>query len=412
MTSPQPRFNFTLRAIEALPTPEKKRAMYRDEQVRELGVMVQPKSGHRSYFWFRKVRERPVWKTIGNVADLSLEQARDAARKLSNDRAQWKLAGYRGVNPFEVPREELTFAAAVEEYVKRRVPRSKNPENAERRLRQQLSRDLPAAWRSRRLSEISRAEVIELHQKLQPRKATANAAVRTVRKIFSCAIKNELWKGENPAAKLELIPLPCRKRYLRRDEAWQFFEALKTEPNPDLVDFVKLALWTGARKGDIMSMRWQDLSLDDNRWEVPDPKSDPYAVALVPEAVEVLRARNRLAGSPYVFPSHGRTGHLTSLKERWRELLKRAGIVDLRIHDLRRTLGSWQAAQGASLQIIGKSLGHKSQAATVIYSQLNLDPVRESVSAATRAIIRASRKKPKQPPPSRRKQLVERRGQD
>ena len=64
-------------------------------------------------------------------------------------------------------------------------------------------------------------------------------------------------------------------------------------------------------------------------------------------------------------------------------------FADLRIHDLRRTLGSWQAATGASLPIIGKSLGHKSLAATQIYARLNLDPVRASVSKATDAMLLA-----------------------
>ena len=69
---------------------------------------------------------------------------------------------------------------------------------------------------------------------------------------------------------------------------------------------------------------------------------------------------------------------------------------NLRQHDLRRTLGSYQAAGGTSLGIIGKSLGHKSLAATAIYAQLDLDPVREAVLTATRTMIAASKKKPKQ----------------
>jgi integrase len=72
--------------------------------------------------------------------------------------------------------------------------------------------------------------------------------------------------------------------------------------------------------------------------------------------------------------------------------MKDAGLEeDLRIHDLRRTLGSWQARAGASLTIIGKSLGHKSQQATAIYSRLDLDPVRASVEQATAAMIEAGK---------------------
>ena len=91
--------------------------------------------------------------------------------------------------------------------------------------------------------------------------------------------------------------------------------------------------------------------------------------------------------------------HLTSGNEaaiphfyRWKlavENLGHASFQDLRIHDLRRTLGSWQAADGASLSIIGKTLGHKNVSTTAIYARLNLDPVRQSVNAATKAMLAA-----------------------
>ena len=69
----------------------------------------------------------------------------------------------------------------------------------------------------------------------------------------------------------------------------QFWEALAKSPNKDFVDFVNLAVWTGARKGDVMSMRWCDVSFDDNRWRIPDPKlCKPYDVPLTSEVVAIL----------------------------------------------------------------------------------------------------------------------------
>ena len=91
----------------------------------------------------------------------------------------------------------------------------------------------------------------------------------------------------------------------------------------------------------------------------------------------------------FVFPGRGKTGHLAEPKKGWQRILSRAGLGDLRIHDLRRTLGSWQAKQGASFAIIGKSLNHKNQNTTAIYARLDLDPVRDSVNAATTAMMAA-----------------------
>src|SRR5258706_5073249 len=92
----------------------------------------------------------------------------------------------------------------------------------------------------------------------------------------------------------------------------------------------------------------------------------------------------------FVFPAPSKTGYATPPKKRWRALLERAKVSDFRIHDLRRSLGSWQAISGASLAIIGKSLGHKSSDATMIYARLHLDPVRASLNTATTAMLEAA----------------------
>ena len=100
---------------------------------------------------------------------------------------------------------------------------------------------------------------------------------------------------------------------------------------------------------------------------------------------------SRKAGSgEFVFPGEGVTKHIVEPKKAWATLLKAAGIENLRIHDLRRTLGSWQARTGASLPIIGKSLNHKTHQATAIYARLDLDPVRQSVNTATAAMMEAA----------------------
>ena len=398
--APERRFNFTQRSIAAIPAPEKRRVAFHDTQVSELGLLVQP-SGHKSFFWFRKVRGVPTWKTLGAFEDISLEQARDKARDLSGTLGTWKLNDFNGDSPFEARRGEPTLGELVNAYCERHLRHHANhPERAEKGVRWSVDCYL-ASWKGRKLGAIRRKDMLSLHAELGEERGhhTANRVVQLVRTLFNFAESAELWRGENPAAKLRLFHEQKRTRFLQPDELPRLFAALKDEPNPDVVDFVNLSLWTGARKSDVLSMRWQDISLADNRWDVPDPKnSTPYQIALTPEAVKILKDRlqARHGGNPWVFPGVGQTGHVVDLKNRWKELLRRAKITNLRQHDLRRTLGSWQAAQGASLQIIGKSLEHKSVQATQVYSQLNLDPVRESVTAATQAIIAASKKKPKQ----------------
>lgn len=94
----------------------------------------------------------------------------------------------------------------------------------------------------------------------------------------------------------------------------------------------------------------------------------------------------------WVFEGPGVTGHLMEPKAGWKRILDRASIKDLRLHDLRRTLGSWQAATGANSFMIGRSLGHKSSQSTAVYARLNIDPVRDSVEKATQAMLQTIKK--------------------
>jgi integrase len=107
--------------------------------------------------------------------------------------------------------------------------------------------------------------------------------------------------------------------------------------------------------------------------------------------LEILRQLRKGTRSFFVFSGSGRTGHLVEPKKGWKRLLARAGLKDLRIHDLRRTMGSWQAKTGASLAIIGKSLNHKNQSTTAIYARLDIDPACVRMEKATAAMLEAAR---------------------
>jgi len=138
-------------------------------------------------------------------------------------------------------------------------------------------------------------------------------------------------------------------------------------------------------------MAWRDLDLERGIWLLPGEVMKnglPVAIVLPPPAVVVLEARKpHTNGSPWVFPGDTATGHVMDPRKSWARVVKRAGIDNLRPHDLRRSLGSWQAIAGASLQIIGASLGHKDPKATAVYARLQLDPVRASVNGAVDAMV-------------------------
>ena len=139
-------------------------------------------------------------------------------------------------------------------------------------------------------------------------------------------------------------------------------------------------------------MRWEDISIERAEWRIELTKNGtPQTVTLAPQVIDILHARKseNVDGSPFVFPGKGKSGHLEDPKKGWQRLLERADLANLRIHDLRRTLGSWQAKTGSSLVIIGKSLNHKNIATTATYARLDTDPVRDSVNTAVNAMLTA-----------------------
>jgi integrase len=401
------KFNFTKHAIAALPTPDDgERVGYNDTKIPSLGVLVSY-AGTKTFFWFRKVRGRRTYRTIGDFPDLSIENARDAANELNTKLAKWKASGYEGPSPFE-KRHDLTLGSVLEDYIERHVKsEAKNPDRSIYGLRWGFKKYLNH-WRDRKLSTIDGDQVLKLYQETKKVGLfTGNRLIQMLRALFNWAEAHMNWKGGNPARiKLTSEKKYRRRRFLQEEELPRFFAAMKYRPEKksrskerahrDLQDFVIMSLWTGARMGDVLSMQWTDVNFALVTWTVPNPKSEtPYGVPLVPEAIACLQERRKLVGdSQWVFPGEGKSGHLTGFKHTWPALLKRAKITGLRIHDLRRTLGSFMAIGGVPLLHIAEALGHEGLGATPIYAQLQDAPVRNAVTGAVRAILTASVEKP------------------
>jgi integrase len=217
----------------------------------------------------------------------------------------------------------------------------------------------------------------------------ANRVRSLISSMFNRANKMNLWEGKNPVLGVKKFKEKSRERFLGTEEVGSFLEALEQEVSPTR-DFFYIALFTGVRKSNILSMRWEDINFEEALWTIPETKNgEALSVPLTDEVIHVLSARERNQESPYVFPGKGKTGHLIETKSVWNRVLQRAGIKDVRIHDLRRTFGSWQAIAGSSTTIIGKSLGHKNVQTTAIYARLNMDSVRNSAKRAVQEMTAA-----------------------
>jgi len=375
------KINFTKAKIESLPLPEKGWVYYYDLKVQGLGIGI-GSTGKKSFILYRKINGIPERFTLGRYPDLTIEQARGKASEINSAIA-------KGANPAKVKRgekAELTFNDLFEEYLERHSKPSKRTwADDESQFNNYLAKPLGR----KKLSTINRASIAAIHSDItkQGYSTTANRVKALISSIFGWGISAGLCQT-NPALGIRLNREYSRDRFIQGDELPRFFQALADEQNDTIRDYIFTSLLTGARRSNVQAMQWADINFGRAEWHIKETKNGtPQTVALTTEVITILRNRKPSESTTFVFPGDGKSGHLIEPKKGWKRILQRAGIDDLRIHDLRRTLGSWQAKTGASLVTIGKSLNHKNQNTTAIYARLDLDPVRQSLNAATAAMM-------------------------
>jgi integrase len=426
------RLKFSKERLEKLPLPDAgKRLTYYDTDVPKLAIRV-TSAGTKTFYVVRRTGREMIWFKLGVFPDMTVEQSRKEAAKA--------LAAFAGEdNPAAARRAAKgmpTFAEFFKEYGERHGQAKKSWRDDQQRYRDYLEKPLG----NRKLDAITREMIGRILSDMD-RAKKAGATINNVRALASSIFGKAIeWSyvRENPVRGIKTRKAIKRDRFVEASELPRFFASVGQELNETIRDYLLLSLLTGARRANVLAMRWDQVNLAEGIWRIPDTKNGtPQNVTISPEAKAILESRSEVADGPFVFPGEGESGHLVEPKAGWQRILDRDELVqlkgrleaageafqvvageslakalqrarkaaslakvdtqgcrlqNLRIHDLRRTLGSWQAKQGASLAIIGKSLNHKSLQTTMIYARLDLDPVRSSVNAATAAITEAATK--------------------
>ena len=326
----------------------------------------------------------PEYKRIGKFPQLTVKNARKATQEFLA-----KVA--RGENPAQDRRDkkaEMSLEEGFELYMGQHI----EPHCA-KRTHQEYQRTFKlhiSKLSKRRLGSISFKEIDRLHANIGQTKGKyiANRVIELLKSLYSWLAKKRHYEGENPAWGIEKFKEKPRERFLKADELPRFFDSVAHEENHSIRDYVLLSLLTGARKQNMLAMRWDEVDFDNKSWTIPITKNqDSATIPLIPAAIEILENRQKEKSSDWVFAGIGKTGHMSDPKKGWKRIIERAGLSDLRIHDLRRSMGSWQAINQTSLTVIAKSLGQKSTQAASVYSRLSLDPVRESMEQAARSML-------------------------
>jgi integrase len=365
---------------QALCPPSKARTDFYDTKVIGLSLKVLA-SGHKAfYIRFRDERGKLVERKLGNASVMKLAESRKAASVVLAQVTQ-------GDNPFreaEILKEVPTLAALVEQTY---LPHIRGYKRSWKNDMSMLRNHILPVLGKLHIDEIKRQHLIEIFSRHREthQPASTNRLIVLMRYIFNCALKWEV-KGltRNPTAGIDLYQENNKRyRYLKEEEALRLFEAMEASPNPLLPYIVTMLLLTGARRREVLNARWADIDLELRQWRIEFNKSGMTRhVPLSDGALRLLSRLPREEGSDYVF-TNPRTGKpFGHFFRSWDSARRRAGLPDLRIHDLRHSFASYVINAGHSLYEVQKLLGHAEARTTQRYAHLSHDRL---ITAAEKA---------------------------
>ena len=230
----------------------------------------------------------------------------------------------------------------------------------------------------------------------------ANRVLQLIKAFFYWLERRELFRGVNPATKTERYPERLRERFLTVEETARLGEALriaetrglppapqhrkpsgsKRVRNPGMfsaearpanstaVAALRLLILTGWREKEALTLRWDAVNFDNSTATLEDTKAGRSVRSLSATALELIATQPRVAGSDFVFPGRVASKPLQEIQRLWYAVRHASGLDDVRLHDLRHSVASTAAAQGHSLYLIGKLLGHKDLRSTARYAHL------------------------------------------
>lgn len=358
-----------------------------------FGLRVFP-SGRKRYIVQYRAGRRSRRISLGPSTVLTCEQARSqaiailAAARKGDDPAAGRDAG----------RKAITVRELADRFEEEHIDLRLKPSTA-KGYKRLLERFVIPVLGNHRVTEVTRADIAKFHHDLRHIAYDANRCLEMISKMFNLA---EMWglrpEGTNPRKHIKKYPEEKRERFLSPAELKRVGEVLREMEiegieMPSAIVATRLLILTGCRLGEIMTLRWEHVDIPGKALRLTDSKTGAKVVHLGQPAIDVLNNVARLQDNPWVIVGSLPGARLSDLQPFWQRARARAGLKDVRIHDLRHTFASAAVASGQGLPMIGKLLGHTQIQTTARYAHLAADPVKsaaDQVSASIAAAMNAA----------------------
>jgi integrase len=381
-----------------------------DADVRGFAVCIY-RGGGRAFTLDYRHAGRQRRMTFGRWPEWSVSAARERAKEIRREID----AGADPLAQRGALREAPRVDDLIERYCAQHLPKLAERNAADQRSA--LAKMVAPVWGRKLVTEITSTDVDKLlsmvaegrarphkekpnnrARKLQPAKPTpvrANRIGEILRKMFTLAIQWG-WCEDNPAQRFHRRIETARERFLSKEEITSLGAALDAATDTRAADIIRMCMLTGARLGEVRQARFEQFNLEHMSWSKPPTMTKQRRVHRVPisdETATIVRQRQLMVprGSPWLFPSDTPGQPVQEVRRFWAQIQKQCGLQEVHIHDLRHTFASLLVSGGASLEMIGKLLGHSQMQTTLRYAHLMDSPLRAGVDA----VANAFRSKPK-----------------
>lgn len=375
----------TKRIVDGLKADGKAGVVW-DRDLPGFGVRVYP-SGRKTYVVQTRGPNGSRRVTLGRHGDITARQARQRAAS-AIDRIK---SGQEPLTDVSGPKTEPTVADLAERFLEQHVAVRCKPSTA-RRYRQVIENQILPSLGELPVAGVGRKHVVALHYDLRHTPNAANKARQTLATMFTLARDWGLRSdGVNPCRGVRSYRERHRERFVNREEYGRIGRVLDEakaagSPWPAAVAAIRLLIFTGCRSREMQTLKWSDIDRAAGEIRLADSKTGPRPVPLTAPVQTVLDGLERENGNPWVFAGRRPGTHVGPLGQHWRRLRVRAGLDDVRLHDLRHSYASRALELGESLPMIGKLLGHNRVQTTARYAHLASESEKRAVAKVAASI--------------------------
>ena len=367
---------------------DKSKQEFYDNEIKGFSLEVRANGTKTYYIRTKGADGKRVAKKLGDAKVISVKDARAKAIKLKRKiESQVDNLTLEAENSGQTMTLEEFYNDHYLPYIKKQI------KSYETNISVFKNHILPA-FGLKNMVEIKKSEIITLHSNMVQKKklapATANKVLIFISHAFNVAMQLEIKGIEvNPASKIKPYLLNnARERYLTKDEATRLIDAInQTEQNIHLKYIIPMLILTGARRGEVLKAKHEDFNLNQLCWTIPTSKSGKKRVLpITPQLLELYKSIPK-DDTPYLFASAKSKKPYVTIYVSWNSARTRAGLKDLRMHDLRHSFASALVNNGRSLYEVQTLLGHSTSKMTQRYAHLSNENLMKAASCAETLVV-------------------------